>query len=355
MFANISTSVMMGSNYVKGNGVLLQQRVKTNIRVAMVFVFALAILVAPLAPRTSAQSVNNSPNTLKVSPVRTDITIPAGTSKTVQTTVTNLTKSPITVTPVENDFIAGDERGTPALILDADKFAPTHSLKRFMKPLGNITIPANQSKTVNVVITVPKDAQAGGYFGAIRFAPTSPDGSAQVNLSTSVASIILMTVPGPTVEKVDLTSFEIQQDGKKGSWYFQSANDLTAVFRFVNKGNLQMGPTGQISVLQGDKVVYQTNFNDKTPRDMVLPDSARIWDIPLKKIGSFGEYKVVATFTYGSKNQTIEVTKSFWIIPMSVIILTVVGIIVFILLIVGIWLFLRGYKRRLLRSHSRRR
>ena len=85
---------------------------------------------------------------------------------------------------------------------------------------------------------------------------------------------------------------------------------------------------------------------------MVLPDSARRWEIPLDKVGEFGNYTVTATFTYGQKNQTIEVTKSFWVIPMSVIIAAIVGVIVLIALIVGIWLFLRGYKKRVLRSHG---
>jgi hypothetical protein len=83
---------------------------------------------------------------------------------------------------------------------------------------------------------------------------------------------------------------------------------------------------------------------------MTLPDSARRWDIPLKNIGAFGKYTVTAVFTYGTKNQSIEVTKSFWVIPTGVIIWSIVGLIVLIGLIVGIWLFLRSYKRRILRS-----
>ena len=334
--------------------VLVKQRVKMSIRWGTVCALAVALLVAPQASNSYAASANNSPNTLKVSPVRTDVSIPPGTSKSVQTTITNLTKSAITVTPVENDFVAGDERGTPALILNANEFAPTHSLKRYMAPLSNVTIPANQAKTVNVVINVPKDAQPGGYFGAIRFAPSSPDGSAQVNLSTSVALIILMTVPGPTVEKLTLTNFDIQQKGKTDA-FFQNSENLQVALRFKNDGNVQEGPFGKISVKQGDRVVYQKDFNNKNPRDMVLPDSARRWEVPLKDIGGFGNYTVYATFTYGAKNETIQVSKSFWIIPLSYIIFAVLGLLVFILIIVGIWFFLRSYKRRIVRSHSRRR
>lgn len=347
---------MMGGNHINGkHSVLVKQRVKTNtfwVMMLAVMTIALSLL---FGVQTFAQSSNstttNTANTLKISPVRSDIEIKPGESKKVQTFITNLTKGSITVKPIMNDFVAGDERGTPALILDEDKFAPTHSLKRFMKPLPNITVEAGKARTVDVTIVVPKDAQAGGYFGAIRFAPTTPDGGGQVNLSGSVASLILLSVPGPVVEKLDLTEFNIQQGGKSGS-FFQSSNDLQATARFTSSSNIQLGPFGKLSVKQGDKVVYDTDFNNKTPRDMILPDSARRWDFPLKNIDSFGYYTVSATFTYGAKNQTIEVEKSFWVVPWIVIAIAVGGVLLLILLIVGIWLFLRSYKRRVLRSHG---
>lgn len=330
---------------------MLKQRIQTNIFLGGVLAVLTALLFVPHTALAATKS--NPANTLKISPVRSDIEIKPGTSQTVKVTISNLTSAPITVSPIENDFVAGDERGTPALILDADQYAPTHSLKRFMRPLPNITIDANKGRTVDVVMTVPKDAQAGGYFGAIRFAPTDPAGGGQVNLSGSVASLILMTVPGKMVEKLDLTNFDIQQDGKSSSTFFQTPDNLKVAVRFKNSGSVQLAPFGQLSVKQGDKVVYSSNFNTSTPRDMVLPDSARRWDIPLDKIGKFGHYQVTATFTYGSKNQTIEVTKSFWVIPMYVIIAAIVGLVVLILLIVGIWLGLRGYKRRILRGQNR--
>ena len=205
---------------------------------------------------------------------------------------------------------------------------------------------------MDVVITVPKDAQPGGYFGAIRFAPVSADGGGQVNLSGSVASLILMTVPGPAVEKMAVTNFDIMQDGKSAS-RFATPDNLEVSVRFQNQGSVQLGPFGKLSVTQGDKVVYSADFNNKTPRDVVLPDSARRWEIPLDKIGAFGNYTVSATFTYGTKNQTIEVKKSFWVIPQAVIIAAVVGVIVLIALITAIWFFLRQYKRRIIRNQDR--
>ncbi len=295
-----------------------------------------ALLAAPLMQTRSAAAINNSVNTLKITPVRTDIQIAPGASKIVKTTVTNLTDQAITVRPVENDFIAGDESGTPALILDANKYAPTHSLKRFMAPLTDVTIPAKKSKTIEVKITVPSSAQAGGYFGAVRFAPSTTADGGQVNLSASAASIILLTVPGDLVEKLNLTNFDVRQNGKAG-WLFNTPDKLDVLARFENKGNVQVAPFGKVSVKQGKKVVYDADFNQGNPRDMVLPDYARRWEIPLNKIGAFGHYTVSATFTYGAKNQTIDVTKSFWVIPLWMMIAAIVLVVLIIAVIGFVW------------------
>ena len=331
---------------------LVNRRVILSVRVVMGFVLALALVANSFVSPASAQS--SAANTLKVSPVRSDIQIKAGTSGEVPITITNLTGSDVLVAAIENDFIQGDENGTPSIILDADEFAPTHSLKRFMSPLSNVTVPANKSIIVKVKITVPADAQAGGYFGALRFAPTTPDAGGQVNLSASVASLILLTVPGPVSEKLNLTDFNLVQGTKPGT-DFRTANDLKAAFRFENKGNIQLGPFGKVSVTQGDKIIYDYDFNQNTPRDVILPDGARKWEIPLKDIGEFGYYTVHATFTYGSTNKTIEVERSFWVIPTAYIVGAIVAAVLLIGLIVWLIFFLKGRRHRVARRAARRR
>lgn len=306
---------------------------------------------------TNSQSVTTNNNVLKVSPVRSDINVQPGATTKVNTFITNLTKAPITVHPIENDFVAGDEKGTPAIILDENAYAPTHSLKRFMLPLQNVAVAPGETKQVDVNIAVPKTAQAGGYFGALRFAPVSGSGNSAVNLNASVASLILLTVPGTTTEELNLTNFDVQQNGSTGS-NFRTPDDLSLLLRFENKGNIQEAPFGQIYVQKGKKVVYTYNFNQTDPKQSILPDSARRWEIPLKGFGKFGKYKVGGTLTYGATNKTITVSKTIWIVPTTYIIAIVVGILALIALIIGFWMFLKAYKRRVLRGsgyHQRRR
>lgn len=345
-----------GYSYFNGGNIaVITQRIKNNITIGLLL---LAMAVVPLvslqqvAVAVDNKSNTNVANTLSVTPVRSDVEIPAGTSKTIQVTVTNTSEDTVVVTPIENDFIAKGEDGKPSLILDADQYAPTHSLKRYTKPLTNVTLTPGKATVVDVVVTMPKDARAGGYFGAIRFIPAATEDGGQVNMSGSVASLMLVTVPGNFKEKLTLTEFNVQQNGKSGK-YFQNPNNLTASFRFVNDGDVQNAPFGNISVKKGDKVVYSYQFNEEAPRSVVLPDSARRWDVPLKNIGTFGHYTVEATLTYGKANKTVNVTQDFWVVPLVMIIGGIVGILVLIGVIVAIVAFLRSYKKRIINSYGR--
>jgi hypothetical protein len=276
-----------------------------------------------------------------------------GESTKVPVFITNMSKVPVVLKAIENDFVAGDEKGTPSLILDENSYAPTHSLKRLMVPIPNVTVEPEKTKQVDVTINVPKDAQAGGFYGALRFAPVDGSGNASVNLSGSVSSLILLTVPGDLVEELELTNFDIQQNGTTGK-NFRNSDNLEVALRFQNNGNVHVAPFGKVSVLKGDKVVYKTDLNATDPKGNVLPDSARKWNLPLKEMGKFGKYKVVGTFTYGTTSKSIEVEKTIWIVPTMYIIIGASILIGLIALIVFIVLFLKSYKKKILRNAGRR-
>jgi hypothetical protein len=304
--------------------------------------------------RNGSTQRTQSGDSLKIAPLRSDVVAKPG--ETIKTTVyiQNLNPSPATLKAINNDFIAGSkEDGTPSIILNENEFAPTHSLKRFMQPIPNVAVKAGERKAVEVTIKVPSDAQSGGYYGAIRFAPTLADGSGSVNVSGSVASLILLTVPGSITENLTVKEFTISQNGKSGS-RFTSSDDLKAVIRIENQGNIQVAPFGDMSVLKGDKVVYSGKLNDITPKGLVLPDSVRRWEFSLNNLGNFGKYTVVATVGYGENGETMTVEKSIWIIPTSYVIAVVVALLVVLGLIVSIVASLKAYKRRILRSARRR-
>lgn len=329
---------------------------------ALASVFIAVTLLCVLAyPALTHAAVNSTKttgtgNSLKISPLRTDLTLKPGQSRAVPIYIENLEAKPVALKPIENDFIAGkNELGEPAIILDEDEFAPTHSLKRFMEPLGVITVQPGERKEVKVTITVPQTAAAGGYFGALRFAPVSITGVESVNVSGSVASLIVLTVPGNLTESLQLREFSLLQDGKAVS-RLSSPKDVSVLLRMENKGNVQLAPYGNISVTKSGQStpIYSANINDTKPAGLVLPDSIRRFEIPVQKLGTFGKYTVHVVLGYGSSNETIELTKSFWVVPTTYIVGAIVAILGVIALVVLIIAGLKAYKKRILRNSRRR-
>jgi hypothetical protein len=338
-----------------GNRDVKMNKLRTTVALVLSGVVLAFSNTAAFAATSGTSSVSNNNQKLRITPVKTDITINPGETATVKIGLSSLSDQPMTLQAIENDFVAGGESGQPALILDPNSYAPSHSLKRFMVPLQSVTIPAKGTASATLTITVPKSAQAGGYFGAVRFSPTvgQASGGAAVALGESVASLILLTVPGPTTEQLTLTDFSLQQSGNTAS-SFRTGKNIDLFMRFQNKGNLQESPFGQINVQKGKKAIYSYNFNQDSPKSEILPDSGRVWKIPLKGFGNFGKYTISGTFSYGAKGQTIEISKTVWIIPTVYIIIVVVIVSLLLLLGGGSYVFLKSYKRKILKSSRRR-
>ncbi len=319
---------------------------------------ALGFVVASLSGIVivNAQTGGVAGNGIKVSPVRTDLTINAGESKTVTLSVQNITTTSADFQAIINDFVPNGEEGQPALILDADKFAPSHSLKRYIASVPNTNIPAGQSRDIKVTINVPKDAAGGGYYGAVRFTPAGSAGEKNVTLSASVGSLILVKVPGDIKEDTVISSFDVRkgEQGVGGSSFFTTNKNLFSVVRFQNRGNTHEQPYGKVRLLKGSKVLQETEINNKDPKGNVLPDSVRRFDTKLDKVGAFGKYTVEGNFGYGTNGQLLTAKTTFWVIPLALI----VGILVAIILIVAlaIWVpkAVKNYNRNVIRKAGRR-
>lgn len=306
----------------------------------------------------SAQtSTGAAGNGIRISPVRSDLTINPGETRTLTLTVQNITSGDAEFQAIINDFIAGEnEDGQPALILDASKYAPSHSLKRYISSIPNLTIPAGESKQVGVVISIPKGAAGGGYYGAVRFTPVG-ESSKGVTLSASVGTLILVKVPGDIKENVTLESFDVRKgtDATGGSSFFVSNKNLYAVARFQNSGNVHEQPFGKVVVKRGDKIVQSTEINNTDPRGNVLPDSVRRFNVKLDKVGQWGRYTVSGNFGYGSSGQLLSGDTSFIVVPLALIIGVIVIIALIVALVFGLPRAIKRYNQRVISRASRRR
>lgn len=319
--------------------------------------FGLAAIAGWLVIGSSATALAEGGNGLRVSPVRSDVTIKPGQTQTISVTATNITTTEANLQAIINDFTANsNESGQPALLLTPNQFASSHSLKRFVKPIPSFTLKPGQQKTIPVVIVVPAEASGGGYYGTVRFAPAGSNGvDKTVTLAGSVGSLILLKVPGDIKEQLSIASFDIRQKDAPKSLFFSNKN-INAQVRFQNEGNIQEAPFGKILLKdRSNKLLGQYEINDVDPRGNVLPDSIRKFNIPLDKVGKFGMYKVVGNFGYGTNGQLLSASSTFYVIPFVLIMAFLVAVALLVFLIFGLPRLIRTYNQSIINQAKRRR
>ena len=325
-----------------------------KVRLSLTSLVTVLLILLSSAPQVNAANVSG--NGLRISPVRTDITVSPGQSQTVTLTLTNVTNGTAVEQAVVNDFVANaDESGNPVLVLSTTALTAGHSLKQFVEPIPDVTLAPNQQVNVPITISVPKGAAGGGYYGVVRFAPavnTSSPGQ-NVSLAGSVGSLILLKVPGNIIEKLSIASFDVRQKGTPSSFFTNSSN-LTVTTRFQNEGNLQEEPFGKILLKHSGKILATYELNNVQPPGSVLPDSIRRFDMPLTHVNSIGSYTLEGNFGYGSSGQLLSASTTFYIIPLWLIILFIIFFLLLAFCVFVLPRLVRAYNRRVI-SKARRR
>ncbi len=275
-----------------------------------------ALTIGFLTTTAYAEDVtsNNTGEILQLSPVRQTLSVSPGHTGQVTISVSNPTSKWITLQPTVEDFTTIDTSGTPALF---EPTAGARSFTQFVQPLSQITVVPGDTNEVKLVITVPSNAAPGGYYGAVRFTPATAEAGA---VSTSAASLILLTVPGKVNESLNLAQFTVTPPTTSlGAIWFGGGKSKLAI-TFKNNGAIHEAPVGQIYIKKGKVVVKKLDFNQTQPYSYILPGSSRAWQLSLAMPSQFGHYTIGAVFTYCSKNQTIETSLHYWMVPRSYII-----------------------------------
>ena len=285
--------------------------------------------VATLSPVHAETKTGGTGQALEISPPVVNIKANPGQVVKTQINLRNISNGKLIVSNQIDDFVAGDEMGTPKLLIDSNETNPL-SIKNWINPLAELTLTTKQLKSLPVTIKVPANAAPGGYYGVIRFTGRAPELTGTgVSLSASLGALIMLRVNGAVTEKMSIAEFGVSQNGKTGTIF--ESTPITFFERLKNEGNIHEQPSGKITITDmfGKKVANVFVNND--PKN-VLPNSIRKFEQALDKktIGDkilFGKYTADLKVTYGADNKTIDQSTTFWIIPYRLIGLAVVIIV----------------------------
>jgi hypothetical protein len=344
----------------------------TNVFKRLSFTLAATVLTVTMiaaAVRVNAQDTAGSGGSgISLSPTRTELSLLPGSDDEVVITVRNVTSADIIARPVINDFVADNETGDPRLLLIGVEDSAA-SIRGFFGELEDIRLAPGESVDVTIPVTIPEDAFPGGYYGAIRYqaipAGQGSQGDGQVSLTASVASLVLIEIPGDIQQSVTVDYVSVFLGDSKGSLFTKKPDVIGA--SITNDGGSFIKPFGKVSVSDSrGNEVFSYELNDLTPRGNVLPDSTRVFkdrlvNIEKKTVNGEveqsenspitwpGRYTISANISYGNGGEIFPVSSTFWYIPAWLIIALTAGIIS--LLAAGIYL----YKKYSTKSTKRRK
>jgi len=212
-----------------------------------------------------------------------------------------------------------------------------YSLKDYVKPeLDQITLLTGQRVRMPVTISIPKDAEPGGLYGALMVSASNIPSSAevkagnaagQINLITRVASLLFIRVKGDALESGFLKDFKTEK-----SFYEQGPVNLEITS--TNTGNVHLDPYGTIEIKDIFGRIIDTRGIDPW---FVMPKSERVREMKWNSAFLFGKYTAILTMNRGYGDIIDTKSVAFWIIPWKIV---TVGLIVLILIICFfIWIF----------------
>jgi len=191
---------------------------------------------------------------LSISPLKHELTIEAGQSKSEIIKVTNNSDAPITLYTSKEDFVAGDDTGTPTFVKPQEQTSDVYSLSNWISiENGNITLAKNETREVRFTVKVPAKWEPGGHYGAIFFSPGAPSG-AQVAVVQRLWVLVLINVPGDIQIAGQLSGWQIGKKAEKTFAAQDTFESFPIVFetKFKNDGNTHLKPVGKIELIDED-------------------------------------------------------------------------------------------------------
>jgi len=343
--------------------------------------FAVFVAVGLFAPTFDASAEGSA--SLSITPKKNYIVEP-GKSVDDTLVIRNLdSQAPLNLTLRVVDFTYTNNGGTPKINLAPDAPETTWSLRSFLKVPESVTIPAGQSRTLDMSIAIPAGHGAGSYYSAIVYSSGASEGG-NVGLSASGVSLVFVTIPGTVTEKLNLKKVglynpNVTNGDLKGYQFSTEHKPMEIGYTLENKGNVTEAPVGTIKLK--DLFGNETLIDDVNPTgSLALIGQTRTYTTCIKKAsqnadfqGSTargttcvdpglwpGYYSVSLDLFYGQNgNNTQEIVGkgSFWYLPWWFVIAVIIILLVVAFFIWRLVVKIRNtmYGPRFKKSSLRRR
>lgn len=275
-------------------------------------ILVLSVLIPSIA---HAQS-----SAISVSPLTFELTANPGDRFSNVVKVYNNGDTPVNVAMEVHDFAPTGEEGKVTLATDEDY---SYSLTKWVSVSPEtFEIEPVSFRPVEFNISVPLNAEPGGHYGTVLASVSGAVESTGAAISQKIGALLLLQVAGQVKELLAVKELSAPR--------FQEYGPVVIAARFENLGTVHRKPLGYILVQNMfGRETAKINLEQKN----VLPNSIRRIETTLDRQWLWGKYTATLTAIYGSTNEPLLYTTTFWVIPWRVsLAIFIVALIVLIIL-----------------------
>lgn len=302
---------------------------------------------------------------LTVSPARVEISGNPGQTLGGEINIYNEQAEVKTFYTSYENFQSSDDSGAPKFV------GGENGLATWIKTEASVVVNSQEKKVLPFTITIPSDAEPGGYFAAV-FLGSQPPASVEggtVSIGGKIGILVLLRVNGDIKEGAGLAEFGTQNKKR-----FFSSLPISLIYKVNNSGGDRIVPIGDIKIKNTIRLNSATiNLNEG--KGSVLPGSVRkfeaVWgeknknekektffESALFQIKNFhlGVYTAKINMTWGETKTNVNSDSfTFFVIPWQLLMIVLIT-----LLFVGFFgiIALRKYnkfiinKARLMNTHE---
>lgn len=284
---------------------------------------------------------SGSVSALTISPVKVEVTGDPGQILRGEIELLNEQLETKTYFSSFENFEPSGDTGSPKFVGSKD------GLATWLQTQPTVSISNGETVKIPYTITIPVNAEPGGYFAAIFLGEQDPgaQSAGEVSIGGKIGVLILLRVSGDIEEQAGISEFSISESGK-----FQNALPINFAYKFANSGGDRVVPLGDILIKNtfgGLTATLPANINEGS----VLPNSARKFQVMWSDVNGatstsnnffataksqlsdfhFGLYKAELSVVYGATNQTTTDSFRFLFIPWQLLTLMLIGVVVALL------------------------
>ena len=266
---------------------------------------------------------------IEVSPAKVNLEVKPGETYIQTFRVGNFSGATKKLYFYTQDFTISNESGTPLFLDNVDPNSNTYSLTKWVElPQTEVEIEDEEFAEIEVKITVPEDAEAGGHYAAFFTQTERPEGGSGASVGSigRIGALMLLNVPGDVDENINLVKFLTD----KGI-YFEDNPKITFTTVLKNKGNVHAIPTGIIFVSGGNNFKNR-NLIFNQQQGAILPDTPDreiTTSFDVVKSGTFppiGKFNANLVVSYGTQNYEVNGHTEFWLIPIKFTVLVLLAL-----------------------------